>query len=55
MHVWEKNENAIMALNLLRRYGILLLKKGNHKKRSKLLREIKEFSKKCCDIGEIKD
>lgn len=44
MHVWEKNEKANEALNLLKRYGKLLLKK-HKKKRAKVLKEIKQFAK----------
>jgi hypothetical protein len=44
MHVWEKNEKANEALNLLQQYSKLLSKK-HKKKRAKLLKKIKEFAK----------
>jgi hypothetical protein len=45
MHVWEKNELEKKAYSLLYRYGKLLNKKNNRKKRCLFHKQIKEFSK----------
>ncbi len=49
MHVWEKNKYWQESYELLLSYGILLNKKHRRKRKSQMLKRIKEFAKKLTD------
>lgn len=46
MHVWDKTKYYKKSYDLLKAYGILLHKKHHRQQKGRMLKKIKEFSKR---------
>jgi len=53
LSIIENRQNDKKAVEKLREYGRLLLKKHNRKKRHKVLRELKEIAKELVNHGVV--